>query len=99
MRLPRLSRLRGQFRRRALRQYLVGRAINRGRALRPVVTRTDSIRPRDLLVFVTQRNERPRLPHFLDYYRSLGVGHFLIVDNDSDDGSRDYLAAQPDVSL
>ncbi len=26
---------------------------------------------------------------FLDYYRGLGVDHFLFVDNDSDDGSRE----------
>jgi hypothetical protein len=29
----------------------------------------------------------------------MGVNHLLIVDNDSDDGSREYLAQQPDVSL
>ena len=40
-----------------------------------------------------------RLPHFLDYYRRLGVDHFLFVDNGSDDGTAEYLAAQPDVSL
>lgn len=47
----------------------------------------------------TLRNERIRLPYFLHYYRNLGVGHFLIVDNDSDDGSREYLESQEDVSL
>ncbi len=47
----------------------------------------------------TLRNERVRLPYFLDYYRALGANHFLVVDNDSDDGSRDYLAEQSDVSL
>ena len=38
-------------------------------------------------------------PTFLRYYRKLGVQHFLMVDNGSDDGSRDYLAKQEDVSL
>ena len=57
------------------------------------------IRPGDVLVFVTLRNERVRLPYFLDYYRRQGVGHFLIVDNASEDGSGEYLAAQEDVSL
>lgn len=47
----------------------------------------------------TLRNERVRLPYFLDYYRALGVGHFLMIDNGSDDGSRAYLAEQPDVSV
>ena len=45
------------------------------------------------------RNEIIRLPYFLEYYRKLGVAHFLIVDNDSDDGTGEYLADQPDVSL
>ena len=44
-------------------------------------------------------NEKIRLPYFLHYYRELGVKHFLIVDNGSDDGSREYLEAQPDLSL
>jgi hypothetical protein len=35
----------------------------------------------------------------LDYYRNLGVNHFLFVDNGSDDGTAEYLAEQPDVSV
>ena len=45
------------------------------------------------------RNERFMLPRFLEHYRALGVRGFLMVDNGSDDGSFDYLAAQPDVAL
>lgn len=89
----------GRFKRRAERQYYLLRAMRRGRRLGAVSDRTGQIGPRDLLVFGTLRNERVRLPFFLDYYRNLGVDHFLMVDNDSDDGSGDYLAAQPDVSL
>ncbi|MCG6558594.1 glycosyltransferase family 2 protein [Ruegeria sp. 1NDH52C] len=33
------------------------------------------------------------------YYRELGIDHFLIVDNDSTDGTLDYLAGQSDVSV
>lgn len=81
------------------RQLHLWRAFRARRALRPVSDRTGDINRSDILVFSTLRNERPRLPWFLDYYRKQGVAHFLIVDNDSDDGSRDYLADQPDVSL
>ena len=63
------------------------------------VDRTDQIRSDDLLLFCTQRNEGVRLPYFLDYYRKLGIGHFFFVDNDSTDGSLEYLAQQPDVSV
>lgn len=45
------------------------------------------------------RNEQIRLPYFMQYYRDMGVNHFIIVDNGSDDGSREYMADQPDVSL
>lgn len=61
--------------------------------------RAEQIKPDDILAFSTLRNERVRLPFFLDYYRKQGVNHFLMVDNGSDDGSREYLEKQPDVSL
>jgi len=38
------------------------------------------------------------MPYFLDYYRKLGVNHFLIVDNGSTDDLQDLLKAQPDCS-
>ena len=75
------------------------RAFRKRRELRPVADRTAQIKSDDLLVFSTLRNERIRLPFFLDYYRKMGVNHFFIVDNDSTDGSRQYLEDQPDVSL
>ena len=61
--------------------------------------RTATIGKGAILAFVTVRNEALRLPHFLEHHRKLGVDHFLIVDNHSMDGSRDWLTAQPDVSL
>lgn len=88
-----------RLRRRAERQWLIARAIRRRRVLHPIADRTARIRRGDILAFVTLRNERIRLPFFLQHYRSLGVRHFLFVDNDSDDGSLDYLKAQPDVSV
>lgn len=88
-----------RLKRRGERQYYLLRAMRRGRRLRAVRDRTGQIRPTDILAFLTLRNEAARLPFFLDYYRKLGVAHFLIVDNDSDDGGAEYLAQQPDVSL
>ncbi len=75
------------------------RILRKRRQLRPVVDRTNSIHDKDILAFVTVRNEMERLPHFINYYRALGVDHFLFIDNDSDDGTQDYLQNQPDVSL
>jgi len=73
--------------------------MRKRRELTPVVSRVSAIRPSDILLFSTLRNERVRLPYFLKYYREMGINHFLIVDNGSDDGSREYLAPQDDVSL
>jgi hypothetical protein len=61
--------------------------------------RTDAIREHDILLCCCLRNERIRLPFLLDYYRRIGVHHFLFVDNASDDGSREWLVDQPDVSV
>ena len=56
--------------------------------------------PRDaILAFAVMRNESERLDHWLSHHRRLGVDHFLIVDNASDDGTAARLRAQPDVSL
>jgi len=88
-----------RYRLRLERRRLLMRALRKGRELRAVQDRTGGIRRNDVLVFSTLRNEKVRLAWFLQYYRDLGVNHFLIVDNNSDDGGAEFLAAQPDVSL
>ncbi|MEM8869300.1 MAG: glycosyltransferase family 2 protein [Pseudomonadota bacterium] len=88
-----------RLRLRAERQSILTRGVRRQVELRPVARRTDAIKPRDILLFATLRNESVRLPYFLEYYRRLGVSHFIIVDNGSTDGSGEYLAGQTDVSL
>src|SRR5262249_36770098 len=55
------------------------------------------IAPPDILCCVAVRNEAARLPYFVAYYRQLGVARFLVVDNDSSDGTGAWLAQQPDV--
>jgi glycosyltransferase involved in cell wall biosynthesis len=81
------------------RRRLLVRALRKRKELSVGVDRTGAIRPGDILCFVTVRNEADRLPFFLAHYRSLGVAHFLIVDNDSTDGTAALLADQPDISL
>lgn len=39
------------------------------------------------------------MKYFLDYYRDRGVDHFIFVDNDSNDGTREFLAEQKDCSV
>lgn len=88
-----------QYRLRVERKRRRVRALRKRRELTPVADRTDQIRPGDILCFSTLRNERPRLAWFLSYYRDLGVNHFFFVDNDSTDGSREFLAEQSDCSV
>jgi len=87
------------YRLRWRRRRLLARGLAKRRQLRPVIDRTARIGTRDILCFATIRNEAARIGHFLDHHRRLGVAHFLIVDNDSNDGTRDQLAAEADVSL
>lgn len=57
------------------------------------------VAPGAVLCFMTLRNAALRLPYFLSHHRGLGVGHFLVVDNGSDDGGAELLAGEADVSL
>ena len=75
------------------------RCLRRRRDLKAVQDNTNKIKENDILLMSVMRNEKIRLPYFLDYYRKLGINHFLCVDNNSDDGTREYLSSQPDVSL
>ena len=80
------------------RRRLQVRAWWKRRELRAVMDRTGKM-PDGPVLFSTVRNEAVRLPYFLNYYRRLGIVHFLIVDNGSTDGTQEMLRAEPDVSL
>ncbi len=75
------------------------RSVRKGRELKAARDGTASIQSDDILLMSVIRNEKIRLPYFLEYYRKLGVNHFLFVDNDSDDGTVEFLTQQPDVSV
>ncbi|WP_420585566.1 glycosyltransferase family 2 protein [Ruegeria sp.] len=88
-----------KYRLRLKRRRLLWQAFRSRHQLTSLSNRTDQIRPGAILAFTTLRNEMTRLPWFFRHYRALGVDHFLIVDNGSDDGLVDYLLQQPDVSI
>lgn len=75
------------------------RAFRKRRDLRLIKSRVETLRPDDILLFSTVRNEHVRLPYFLEYYRKLGIAQFFIVDNGSTDGTTEFLSSQPDVTL
>ena len=65
----------------------------------PVHDLTNLIKPQARLLMTMARNENARIPYFLEYYRNLGIDHFLVVDNKSDPPMADVLNNQSDVSL
>ncbi len=87
------------YRMRLRRKRRLVRAVRKSGELTPVQDHTRSIRPDDILLVCTMRNEQIRLPYFLQYYRGMGINHFLFVDNGSTDGTADYLRGMEDVSL
>jgi len=87
------------YRLRLRRRRLQIRALQKKSELKNIVNNISKIDRDDVLVIATLKDELVRLPFFLDYYRKLGAGHFLLIDNNSSDGSADFLKNQPDVSL
>ena len=81
------------------RKRRIVRAFRKSSELNVVQDHTDRIRSGDIILVSTMRNEQIRLPYFIGYYRDLGVDHFLFVDNDSSDGTLEYLSGQPDISV
>jgi hypothetical protein len=67
------------------------------------ITRLDShLIPEDrseIRLFGVMKDESLRLPYFLEYYRQVGVRRFFIVDNESHDGTTEYLLGQPDCCV
>lgn len=94
-----LSRALKLYRLRWKRRRFLVRSLRKRSELLPEQDRTTGIKRTDTLLFVTVRNEEERLPYFLDYYRRLGIDHFLFVDNASTDGTGELLRRQDDVSL
>ena len=52
-----------------------------------------------LCLVATAKNEAYFWPHFTTHYRNVGITHFIVLDDGSTDGSLDWLASQPDVSV
>lgn len=74
------------------------RAVRLGRKLTMSQDNTHQIGANDIIAFVTCHNERPRLEYFLEYYRKIGIKHFVFVDNNSNDGTAEYLNQFSDVT-
>ncbi|WP_299650654.1 glycosyltransferase family 2 protein [uncultured Tateyamaria sp.] len=87
------------YRMRWKRRRLLWRSWRSRHQLTSVADRTAQIGRRDVVAVMTVRNEQPRLAYFYKHYRALGVTHFLVVDNQSDDGTFEFLRDQQDTSV
>lgn len=51
------------------------------------------------IVVCAVKDDLVRIVEFINYYRKLGVEKFIMIDNDSSDGTNEFLADQNDVLL
>ena len=49
------------------------------------------INPESRVLISVMRDENILLEYFINFYKQLGITHFIIVDNGSEDGSFEYL--------
>lgn len=96
---PQIADLWTRVRLHYLRRYLLWNALRKRHQIKRLSWRADHISAQMPLAFATIRNEIDRLEFWLEHHRAMGIGHFLIVDNASTDGSTEYLAKQSDVSV
>lgn len=54
---------------------------------------------RSPVMITVVRDELCRMKLFFEHYRRLGVRQFIIIDNASTDGTREYAAKQPDARV
>ena len=52
-----------------------------------------------IILFCILRNECHHINFFIEHYRSLGINTFVFLDNNSDDGTKEYLMKQQGIIL
>ena len=78
---------------------LFKKIINHSSHLKKIKCGTYNPNSQNHLLFCTLRNEKIRMPFFLQYYRNMGIQHFFFVDNDSSDGFIEYVKGMEDITV
>lgn len=66
--------------------------------LAPIIDRPIGAGVRSIAIILAH-NEAVRIEDFLRHHRALGIGHFLIIDDNSTDGTRALIEGAADVSV
>lgn len=64
-----------------------------------VVRKTEPCDKNNPIVTLCVKNDIRRIRMLVEHYRTLGVVKFAILDNDSDDGTFEWMLDQPDIDL
>lgn len=51
----------------------------------------------DLIAICVVKNDRIKIKKFIEHHRSIGINKFIILDNDSTDGTVEWLLEQEDI--
>ena len=57
------------------------------------------ILPNDIILICVEKNDLIKLKKFIKHHRNIGINKFIILDNNSTDGSFEWLLKQKDVIL
>lgn len=55
--------------------------------------------PKDPVLIVVEKNDLERMKVFMAHYKKIGVRQFIVVDNNSDDGTLEWLSTQENVRV
>lgn len=94
-----LRNVKERYKFRLRRRKLLLRAAYKRRELKPLKYDFKQSKGTPVLCFLTVRNELDRLPFFFEHHRKLGITHFFVVDNNSNDGSLNFVLEQEDASV
>ena len=53
----------------------------------------------DIIAICVEKNDLIRLKKFIEHHRKLGINKFIILDNDSNDGTIEWLLNQSDIAV
>ena len=53
--------------------------------------------PTDIIAICVQKDDLIKLKKFIEHHRKIGINKFIILDNDSTDGSLEWLLKQKDI--